>query len=82
MSEKVAVISGGTSGIGKSLVLLLIKNGIKVVTFSRKKSNINLLLKDFQEYKKNLICYQGDVSKEKDVKRITKSVKSKFKRID
>ena len=48
MSEKVAVISGGTSGIGKSLVLLLIKNGIKVVTFSRKKSNINLLLKDFQ----------------------------------
>ena len=82
MSEKVAVISGGTSGIGKSLVLLLIKNGIKVVTFSRKKSNINLLLKDFQEYKKNLICYQGDVSKEKDVKRITNSVKSKFKRID
>ena len=82
MSEKVAVISGGTSGIGKSLVLLLIKNGIKVVTFSRKKSNINLLLKDFQEYKKNLICYQGDVSKEKDVKLITKSVKSKFKRID
>ena len=82
MSEKVAVISGGTSGIGKSLVLLLIKNGIKVVTSSRKKSNINLLLKDFQEYKKNLICYQGDVSKEKDVKRITKSVKSKFKRID
>tara|TARA_Y100000590_G_scaffold63196_2_gene67831 strand:+ start:12506 stop:13210 length:705 start_codon:yes stop_codon:yes gene_type:complete len=82
MREKVAVISGGTSGIGKSLVLLLIKNGIKVVTFSRKKSNINLLLKDFQEYKKNLICYQGDVSKEKDVKLITKSVKSKFKRID
>ena len=82
MSEKVAVISGGTSGIGKSLVLLLIKNGIKVVTFSRKKSNINLLLKDFQEYKKNLICYQGDVSKEKDVKLITKSVKSKFKKID
>ena len=70
MSQKVALISGGTLGIGKNLVSLFLKNGIKVITFSRKKSNINSLIKEFAEYKDDLICYQGDVSDPKDVKRI------------
>ena len=43
MAKKIAVISGGTSGIGKRLVTMFVKSGCKVVTFSRKKSNINLL---------------------------------------
>ena len=41
MAKKIAVISGGTSGIGKRLVTMFVKSGCKVVTFSRKKSNIN-----------------------------------------
>ena len=55
MSQKVALISGGTLGIGKNLVSLFLKNGIKVITFSRKKSNINSLIKEFAEYKDDLI---------------------------
>ena len=38
MAKKIAVISGGTSGIGKRLVTMFVKTGCKVVTFSRKKS--------------------------------------------
>ena len=82
MSQKVALISGGTLGIGKNLVSLFLKNGIKVITFSRKKSNINSLIKEFAEYKDDLICYQGDVSEPKDVKRIASNVKNKFKKIN
>ena len=46
MKKKVAVISGGTSGIGKRMVSMFLKSGVKVVTFSRKKSNINKLKSD------------------------------------
>ena len=62
MSKKVAVISGGTSGIGKRMVSMFLKSGVKVVTFSRNKSKINLLKRELREYSEDLICYQGDVS--------------------
>mgnify|MGYP003323016687 FL=1 len=82
MAKKIAVISGGTSGIGKRLVTMFVKSGCKVVTFSRKKSNINLLKKDLKEYKDDLICYQGDISSIKDIDKIYKSIHKDFKRID
>ena len=34
MAKKIAVISGGTSGIGKRLVTMFVKSGCKVVTLS------------------------------------------------
>ena len=82
MSKKVAVISGGTSGIGKRMVPMFLKSGFKVVTFSRNKSKINLLKRELTEYSEDLICYQGDVSSIKDISRISKSVKKQFKKVN
>ena len=82
MSKKVAVISGGTSGIGKRMVPMFLKSGFKVVTFSRNKSKINLLKRELREYSEDLICYQGDVSSIKDISRISKSVKKQFKKVN
>tara|TARA_B100001996_G_scaffold380241_1_gene367363 strand:- start:760 stop:1464 length:705 start_codon:yes stop_codon:yes gene_type:complete len=82
MKSKVVVISGGTSGIGKRLVSMFLKAGDKVVTFSRKKSNINLLKKELPEYKDSLICHQGDVSSIKDINLISKEISKKFKKVD
>jgi len=82
MKKKVAVISGGTKGIGRSLTSIFLQNDIQVITFSRSKKNINSLIKDLKEYKKSLICYQGDVSSPRDVNRIQRSIKKQYKRID
>ena len=82
MKSKVVVISGGTSGIGKRLVSMFLKAGDKVITFSRKKSNINLLKKELSEYKDSLICHQGDVSSIKDINLISKEISKKFKKVD
>ncbi|NSW88298.1 SDR family NAD(P)-dependent oxidoreductase [bacterium] len=82
MKSKVVVISGGTSGIGKRLVSMFLNAGDKVVTFSRKKSNINLLKNELSEYKDSLICYQGDVSSIKDINLISKEISKKFKKVD
>ena len=56
MKKKVAVISGGTSGIGKRMVAMFLKSGVKGVTFSRKKSNINKLKRELIEFKEDLLC--------------------------
>ena len=82
MKQKVVVISGGTSGIGKRMVSMFLESGAKVVTFSRKKTNINKLKKDLSKYNNNLVTYQGDVSSIKDINRITKNILKEFKKID
>ena len=82
MKKKVAVISGGTKGIGKGLASIFLQNGIEVITFSRSKKNINSLIKDFRGYNKSLICYQGDVASSRDVNRIQRLIKKQYKRID
>jgi len=82
MKKKVAVISGGTKGIGRSLTSTFLQNDIQVITFSRSKKNINSLIKELKEYNKSLICYQGDVSSPQDVNRIQRSIKKQYKRID
>ena len=82
MKNKVVVISGGTSGIGKKLVAMFLEKNAKVITFSRKMSNINALKKELSEYKDTLICYQGDVSSVKDINLISREINKKFKKID
>ena len=82
MKKKVAIISGGTSGIGKRMVSMFLKSGVKVVTFSRKKSNINKLKRELIEFKEDLICYQGDVSSIEDINKISGSIKKQFKSVN
>ena len=82
MIKKVAVISGGTSGIGKKMVSMFLKAGVKVVTFSSSKSKINLLKRELREYSEDLICYQGDVSSQRDIARISTNVKKHFKKVN
>ena len=81
MKKKIALISGGTSGIGKSLVSIFLNNQIKVVTFSRNKKNLNLLMKEFKNHK-DLLCIQGDVTSPRDIKKIFSIIKKRYKKID
>ena len=37
--KKICVITGGSSGIGKSAALFMLKNGYSVYEFSRRESN-------------------------------------------
>jgi short-subunit dehydrogenase len=81
MKKKVALISGGTSGIGKSLVSIFLDNEIKVITFSRNKKNLDQLVKEFKN-DKDLLCLQADVTSPKDIKKIFSTIKKKHKRLD
>lgn len=64
MNGKVAFVTGGTSGIGKEIVLELLERGCKVITcYSTNSENADILMKEADS--ENLSIYQCDVSNEK-----------------
>ncbi len=81
--EKVAIVTGGSRGIGKAIVEKLARNNYKVIL------NYNKSTQSAQNVQKNLEkegfivdIIQGDVSKIEDVKKIVQFAYDKYKKID
>lgn len=77
--NKVAVITGGSSGIGLATARELIANGAKVVIFARGKQALDEAVKELGP---NSYAVQGDVSKFLDLDKLFTETKSKFGGID
>ena len=81
LEGKTALITGGSEGIGKATALLFCEEGAKVGIMSRTKSKLD----EVQAEAKGpgeIIAIQGDVSVEKDVKRVVDKFYEAYGRID
>lgn len=72
LKNKVAIITGGTRGIGLAIAKELTKNGAKVVICSRTKSDLDIALKQLNIKKQQAIGILCDVSKISDCKKLIK----------
>ena len=79
LDNKVAVITGGSSGIGKAIAVLYAKEGADVVIISRKEEALKEVCKLNQ---KKISYVVGDITKEESVKKLVDYVKNKFKKLD
>ena len=81
LKNKIAIISGGSSGIGLSCVRMMLEKRCTVVSFSR---NINSsdLKKLSDKFPNQLYLFECDISIHSQVKQTIKKVIGKFKRID
>src|SRR5215467_6199267 len=79
LENKIAVITGGSSGIGLATAKEFIANGAKVVIFGRSKSALDSAT---EKLGSNCISVQGDVSRISDLDRLFSVTKSKFGGID
>jgi len=79
LKEKVAVITGGSSGIGLATAKEFIANGAKVVIFGRSKQALDEATKELGAMSYGI---QGDVNKLSDLERLYTETKSKFGGID
>ncbi len=79
LRNKVAVITGGSSGIGLATAKEFINNGARVVIFGRGKQALEEAVKELGS---NSFAVQGDVCKLSDLDKLFSETKSKFGGID
>lgn len=77
MTNKVAVVSGASSGIGLGITQLLLERGYSVVGMSRKASRAGTLVAT-----QNLALFDGDVGDPATARRVFELCSSRFGRVD
>ncbi len=82
MQEKVAIITGASSGIGRAVALLFAKNGAKVVAIGRNKKELNALRDEAQGKSGVVKVYLADIREATQVERLFNYVTENFNRID
>lgn len=81
---KVALISGGTKGIGRGVVDQLLSDGMAIATFSRNSDQVSRLHEELAgKYNADrFLVSNGDVTSEESVAAVVSRVKEKFGQID
>ncbi len=78
--NKIIIITGASSGIGKALASELLKYNAKVAVCARNVEKLESAYSDFP--KENVLLFKADVSKEEDCKAFTDAVVQKWGGID
>lgn len=79
LQNKVAVITGGNSGIGKGIAQHFVNEGAKVVIFGR---DPETLAQASQEMENKILVVQGDVTNTDDLKNLYNQTAAHFGKID
>lgn len=84
LKNKIALVTGGSHGLGKAICLSLASEGADVAVNYRKSSGqANALVEEIiQRYGVHAIAVQGDVTSEEDVKRIFSETLGKLSGLD
>ena len=64
LENKVAVVTGASSGVGKEIALLFAKEGAKVVAVARRAERLAALEEASKELPGEIVAYAGDISLE------------------
>ncbi|MGO5359127.1 SDR family NAD(P)-dependent oxidoreductase [Anaerofustis sp. LCP19S3_F7] len=84
LKNKVAVVTGGTRGIGFATVKTFLKNGAKVVFFGSREETVNKALAKLNEGNKNFDVFgmYPNLTSEKEIREAFLEIKNKFGKID
>ncbi len=81
--NKCVIVTGATSGLGKSLVLKLISMGAKVALCGRSQEKMKYVLEEITEEEKKNIFYENfDITDENRIVEFVKNVGEKFGTVD
>jgi NAD(P)-dependent dehydrogenase (short-subunit alcohol dehydrogenase family) len=79
LTNKVAVVTGGNSGIGLSTAKAFIDEGAKVVVFGRDQTTLDRAVETLGN---NAIGVKGDVTSDADLTKLFDTAKQRFGKVD
>jgi len=82
MNDKVALITGASSGIGRAAASLFASNGYSVVAFGRNESELGALRDDSREASGSIRIHLGDITEISQVDRVVSETIDSLGRID
>ena len=82
MKDKVAVVTGASSGIGRATALLFARNGAHVVAVGRNESELNALRDEARPETGSVKIYLGDITETSQVDRLVSETIDSLSRID
>ena len=82
LKDKVALITGGGTGIGRGIALALANEKAHIVVCGRRLDRIEKTIEQVWQAGAGGLAVQADVSKEEDVERLVKTTLENYERID
>lgn len=79
---KVAIVTGGATGIGKEIASRLASLGAKIVIAGRKEEHLGIGSQDLNKITKDVIGIKADIRNEKEVENLFAQAAKKFGKID
>lgn len=81
--EKIVIVTGGSKGIGKTIVEELSKEGYKVIlNYNNSEKSAIEIQKKLKEIGINIEIFKADVSKREEVQKLIQFTINKYKKID
>ena len=82
LKGKVAIVTGGTQGIGRATAVLLAKEGASVVIAARGKALLDSVAAEIRETGGRIAAVQADIARKQDCERVIAETLKAFGRID
>jgi len=82
LDGKVAIVTGGSSGIGKAIAKTYLDHGAKVAIVDVDEEGLQETQKELAKFKEKVLLVKGDVTKVGDVRKAVDETVKKWKKID
>ena len=82
LKGKVAIITGASRGIGKSIAITLSRQGINIALAARSADKLNQVKKEIEDSGGKALCIPTDIADEKQIQELVRQTISHFGRLD
>jgi NAD(P)-dependent dehydrogenase (short-subunit alcohol dehydrogenase family) len=82
LQDKVALVTGATSGIGKAAALRLAKAGARIGVLGRNDDDLQQVIKQINDAKAEALILDADVSRPEEVRRSVDEIIKRWQRLD